>query len=193
MALNRRVTKKFCFVTKVLPVFQFLFTGCILDELVDGQLVTLLVAIKMFHRKDDSYSSLAASKMAAEHIKLWEKTLSLRISLQKAVDFGNQLPVEEEETSNAKPSEMVDLLTSCQSLVDSLTTMLEDQAVAPGAKKRKRGAIGECSWDRVFEAQQQLRPHWEEVVNKWHSRLQFGSNEAASKMKTFKQTLWEQV
>ncbi len=159
----------------------------------------------------DDQESLAASTQlsvrASDQVKVWEKSLSLRISLQKALDVANRLPVFDLEQVFVGNDDNSDLLRtmqeSCRTLLHTSNNILELQ-VKSDRKRRRNDCQDEeldiidndndaVTWGRIENNQRQLRPRWESVINKWHSRLHFGSSDAASKMKTFKQTLWEQI
>lgn len=169
----------------------------------------------MFH---SIASSSEASVAAADQVKAWEKALSLRISLQKSLDLANRLPLfcassddsgdeksEEESESEAESGmeiskQLATLQETCMGLVRGLHEVLDIQvdssdtltSAKKGKKRRTRDDDDEIMWSTIEDTQRNLRPRWEAVVNKWHSRLHFGT-EGNAKMKSFKQTLWDQV
>ena len=149
-------------------------------------------------------NQLAAAALANEHMKAWEKTLALRISLQKSLDIGNQLPTESvlDLYNNDKDNEIVhassDLAKSLQvvlrELVDATNTQAEHITSDGSFKATKRKRADETvTWDQVQESQDHMNAYWERVVNKWHARLNFGSEHVKSKLKVFNQTIWNQV
>jgi hypothetical protein len=143
----------------------------------------------------------AAALAAAEHIKVWEKTLSYRITLQKLVDNANKLACATEDVRQYADNEAVSALRETNSqLVAQVKELLELQQTPSSesrrSTKRKLDDFGDDldgAWQSICSVQNSLQPRWEETINKWHSRLNFGTFDATSKMKTFKQTLWQQV
>ena len=149
-----------------------------------------------------SADQLRASSLANEHTKGWEQLLALRISLQKSIDIGNKLPCEEYEEVYQADKELNearnDLCSDLRTVLGDLTNVLNAQAeVIPsetefnGSTKRKRNS--DISWEDVIASQNHMDPYWEKVVNKWHARLNFGSEQNKSKLKTFNHSVWNQV
>ena len=135
-----------------------------------------------------SNSSAAISAIAGDEIKAWERALSLRISLQKVLDSANKLSyIPDHLRSNL---DLAELQTKSFDLLSGVHDVLATQT---NSKKRKLTGDIDEDWTELCQTQELLQPQWEETINKWHSRLNFGSFEATSKMKTFKQSLWEQV
>lgn len=133
-----------------------------------------------------SESRIHASKHASLQLKSWEQILSLRISLQKVLESANKIPTT--DTNNEFISnESSELL---ESLSVNLYKMLE---VSTGIESSYDESEGPIRWEQIDDLQFTSQEHWRDVLNKWHSRLQFGSKEAVSRMKTFKQTFYEQV
>jgi hypothetical protein len=154
-----------------------------------------------------SQTQRVAASLAAHNIKIWEKTLSFRISLQKIVDTANKLKniqgVEIQEdvldgvaTVTDNGDAVVVTKEKLVHLVTQLHDLLEAQIRPKAAGKKRKTFDGDdldATWNNICSLQDDLQPRWEETLNKWHSRLNFGSFDATSKMKTFKQTLWQQV
>ena len=132
-------------------------------------------------------SRIQASKHASLQLKSWEQILSLRISLQKVIESANKFPTIEEDNEEFISNESNELL---ESTTVSLYKMLE---VSTGAESSYDESEGPITWEQIDDLQSTSQNHWKDVLNKWHSRLQFGSKEAVSRMKTFKQTFYEQV
>ena len=152
-----------------------------------------------------SQSSLHGLAASSQN-KAFEKTLALRIALQKSLDTANKLPVRSDDASdgsaNSTDSEydsvgcLDECKVACGRALGSLTSLL--------AKERAEGK-GETvsssevdfsenpSWDDISMLQQELRPTWEKVVNKLHARINFGSNSAQSKLRVFNKKIWDQV
>jgi hypothetical protein len=146
---------------------------------------------------------LEAAALASQHMKSWEKILGLRISLQKSLDVGNQLPAEnmtemfglDSDSSIAQSTKL--LCKGLQSVLTELVEVSNVQAENINDKYRtsnnKRKRSNEVSWEDVVAPQDTMTPYWESVVNKWHARLNFGSEQAKSKLKVFNQSIWDQV
>jgi protein AATF/BFR2 len=154
-----------------------------------------------------SSNKAASSKAAGLQIKLWEKCLSVRIGLQKAIDVANRLPVipEGNEAMGEDDNSLESYYAGAKStIIETLVNMNEslamqtapDSSSSSARNKRKREEEGELSpdalWAEISETQDNLRPQWREVIDKWHSRVAFGT-EKSSKLKSFNQSLWDQV
>jgi hypothetical protein len=151
----------------------------------------------MFAERQVSFKS-SAPLAAADQALLWENTLSLRISLQRSLDVASKLP--ESKTSavlkenNEVAEECEKLCSGLRNLINDLSESLTSQISDKGEASHKRlRESNDITWDDVQLPQKQMRSNWESVVNKWHARLHFGSEQVKSKMKIFNQTIWEQV
>ena len=122
-----------------------------------------------------SQSRIVASKHAKLLSSYWEGALSLRISLQKVVDVSNKFPSD----TNIKN---IDNEKYLQSIMSNLHALLS----------RDNKKLEKVNWNDISSLTEKLKFGWKDTVNKWHSRLQYGT-ENSSKMKTFKKTFWEQV
>lgn len=151
-------------------------------------------------------NQLAAAELASQHLKCWEQILALRITLQKSVDLGNQLPSESisELVGNKDDNEVVQstnaLSKGLQSVLLELVEATNVQAEKIDSSSTFTSTIGnkrqrteEISWEQVIAPQEHMNQYWEAVVNKWHARLNFGSEQAKSKLKVFNQSIWDQV
>jgi hypothetical protein len=146
---------------------------------------------------------LEAAALASQHMKSWEKILALRISLQKSIDVGNQLPAENMtelyglDSENSIVQSTNTLCKGLQSVLTELVDVSNVQAENIGDKfkttNNKRKRTSQVSWEDVVAPQDAMTPYWESVVNKWHARLNFGSEQAKSKLKVFNQSIWDQV
>ncbi len=140
-----------------------------------------------------SSSSREASVAAGDQAKRYEKLLALRISMQKVLDSSNKLPVLDDDSGAKKNAEEnndhhMECIEHCSSALRSLTKLLTEQSDSAFSAGDK-----ELSWAQVFEPQEKLRGNWERVVNKWHARLNFGSEKAQSNLRVFNQKIWEQI
>jgi hypothetical protein len=160
----------------------------------------------MFAANNHDYE--AASLQAVHHLKAWERALALRVSLQKPLDTSSALPAAEQAAGLPIPiDDSVETLSSTlrRHLVDLTNILWETQQVSgdkqvPASRKRKNENA--CAmvdsldvlWEKTSKIQTTLQlEKWEPVLNKWHARLNFGSENTKAKLKVFTQTLWSQV
>ena len=130
-----------------------------------------------------------ASEHANKLLKAWENTLALRISLQKVIEIVNKLPAydfSEVIGESQIRHEIKNTLTSLYSVL-SKSCGLENNIEMSNIDSV------EGLWNNIDGLNVHMREVWRSVLNKWHTRLQFGSKDSGYKMKTFKQTFWDQV
>ena len=132
---------------------------------------------------------MLASEQANKLLKTWENGLSLRISLQKVLEIANKLPVydfSEVQNDNQNSNEINNILTSFYNILSKSSDYENELNVSD---------ISDSSelWESIDSLNIHMSSSWEGVLNKWHTRLQFGSKDSGYKMKTFKQTFWDQV
>ena len=141
---------------------------------------------------------LSASRLASNHLKTWEKTLGLRICLQKPLDLANKLPL----CSDKYPTNVVEqsndfhknLKNSLYCIQEILSSEVERCCTYENESKRvKTHHSNEVSWGNISDSQDKLQTRWETIMNKWHARLNFGSEKNKAKLKVFNHSLWEQV
>lgn len=160
--------------------------------------VTLESVMSLFRSpKERSGASIAATGQ----VKVWEKNLGLRIALQKAVEIGNRLPTIDISTEFAVAQD--DLVVSSAALKDTfppllnrMVSILEQQCDGTAHDESTSDTSvdsDDVQWERILSTQRVMRSKWEKVINKWHSRLHFGSEGHKSKMKTFNHTVWDQA
>jgi hypothetical protein len=156
----------------------------------------------MFAASSHDYE--AASLQAVHQLKAWEKALALRVSLQKPLDTSGALPISEQD---GQVDETADSLSTSlkKHMIDLTNVLYESQQLSgelqvPASRKRKNENA--CAmddsfddlWEKATKVQATLqREKWEPVLNKWHARLNFGSENTKAKLKVFTQTLWSQV
>lgn len=132
---------------------------------------------------DLNESSLAAKN----ELKKFDKILGLRIGVQRALDIANKLPLKSSIISNNDNNDnnnelyeeinnkINHLLSESISLLnfnnDKNNNNNDHNSNTKKNKKRKKDII----WDDVVSSQSELKPEWERVINKFHSRLHFGS------------------
>lgn len=146
----------------------------------------------MFSDTNDNH--LSASNLANGHLKVWESALALRVSLQKPLDGSSLLPVGAlvDAGDSEIPVKMKGLGELLAKQIIELTSALDTYA----GVKRKANEIADLDrqWEMTLQTQTQLQKQkWEPVLNKWHARLNFGSESSKAKLKVFTQTMWDQV
>lgn len=139
---------------------------------------------------------LTASALAGDHLKAWEKTLAFRVSLQKPLDLANQLPI----TLDYQDAPLESLSEQLHNQVCVLSDLLDQQIVRDekslvGIKKKKTAVDDDLAlWEQLYTQQTEFQTtRWEPVLNKWHARLNFGSEKTKAKLKVFTQSMWDQV
>ena len=146
----------------------------------------------MILTKERKASSFNDSSFARAQVDAWEKTLAVRICMQPIIDQVNTLPVlpdSFDDISELKDNDLHNNLAhTLNELVDVLGMQCDNQG--EGTKRKIKSS---ADWQQVLEPQQQLQPYWENVVNKWHARTHFGSEEKKSSLRVFNQTIWDQV
>ena len=139
---------------------------------------------------------ISSSIVAGNHLKVWERALALRVSLQKPLDTANSLPAHESFTEG---SSLVinQLKTQIEDLSGVLNQQVRLSSTEERSKKRKMSDLADPTdtlWASLIESQNALQTAcWEPVLNKWHSRLNFGSENTKAKLRVFTQTMWDQV
>lgn len=150
-----------------------------------------------------------ASRLAASELRAWETTIALRISLQKPLDLANQLPPRT-NVNWMKPSDSEELIVKNSYEVQSIAlqhlhcmaSILSNgqQGHTDNATLKRKAAEMITSlddeldpWDRISQLQNDLQDRWTTVLNKWHSRVSFGSEHAKDRLKVFNRTFWQQV
>lgn len=151
-----------------------------------------------------SSQSRGHGEAASTQVKAFEKTLALRIALQKVLDVGNKLPVRETSTGDSvdvyegveESEEFQESSANCGRALRSLTSMLAKERAEGKGENMTSGEVDiseNPTWEEIESIQQDLRPNWEKVVNKLHARINFGSDTAQSKLRVFNQKIWDQI
>ena len=130
-------------------------------------------------------SRVVASQQALLNLKVWESCLSFRISQQKILEIANKLPILDNSSTRIENGFIIDTKL-IQSVMGNLYEILQP---SPNLKRKR----DDVSWEDIVDQYEVNSVKWKDVLNKWNSRLNFGSKDTQSKMKTFRQTLWEQV
>ena len=144
----------------------------------------------------DSTNTTNAAKLAHLNVKLWEAALSLRICIQKPVDICNKLPLfnrhGEKSDSSLIDSEIRKFLQKLIDLQDHQISRAETKT----SKKRKFDAMAVNTdeiWEHIAETDSKMKCKWKPTVDKWHARLNYGSEKSKSKLKVLNTTIWDQV
>eukprot|EP01038_Epipyxis_sp_PR26KG_P010553 gene10553-14178_t len=153
----------------------------------------------MFAKSSNSNEKIGS--LVTEYTKLYDSTLGLRVSLQKVVDEGNKLPLFVADDNNIVSNEEYNSLQSnAKTLLKCLAATVDLQvdnndhnnSKLINNNKRKR-EDNDLSWDDIIAPQTKMMNKWEIVLNRWHARLNFGSESVKSKMKVFNHSLTQQV
>jgi hypothetical protein len=135
---------------------------------------------------DDILVSTAASKQ----LKMFDQSIGLRISLQRLNDAANQLPVDD----NLLFDENVEIRNISEILTDLKYLLKIQMKGSENSSNHNFGSSNiETEWNDIIELQNKLTESWEPIVNKWHARVNFGSEKVKSSMKIFNRTIWQQV
>lgn len=160
-----------------------------------------------------SEARLTASRLAGEQARAYERVLGLRISLQRALDVGNQLPVyagadssdsetaEDLDSHSAISNEYKKLRKALQATLEDLGNLLESQSTLGGLDRKRKRVVSETTdhqvlWESLLELQDGLcgsDGKWWRVLELWHARLNYGSEQAKGGMKVLKQSIKDQV
>ncbi|KAJ1413059.1 hypothetical protein B484DRAFT_482413 [Ochromonadaceae sp. CCMP2298] len=146
---------------------------------------------------------LSASLLAKQHLLTFELALALRVTLQKPLDVSGRLPAHLPVSLPGVSHSSAQLTEKVGACLSEMVGVLDAEVGRKELSGQKRnrelerdseGAIDlDSAWELISSQQQQLQPKWEAVTNKWHARLNFGSEKAKAKMKTFTHSLWDQV
>lgn len=165
--------------------------------LVDLDVLFLRLDNAMFASTTQDH--ISASVNAGLHLHSWEKTLALRVSLQKPLDLANRLPSEFSVSDKGEIYDHLSVLTNQlrKQVIDGSDLLNSEvqRSTSERPVKQKRAADDmDALWKDLYQAQTQLQTlRWEPVLNKWHARLNFGSEKTKAKLKVFTQTMWDQV
>eukprot|EP01032_Pedospumella_encystans_P027423 gene27423-30995_t len=172
----------------------------IITTLVDLHVILPRLDYDMFASTTQDH--ISASVNAGLHLHSWEKTLALRVSLQKPLDLANRLPSEFGVSDKGEIYDHLSVLTNQlrKQVLDGSDLLNSEvqRSTSERPVKQKRAAAGaddmDALWKDLYQAQTQLQTlRWEPVLNKWHARLNFGSEKTKAKLKVFTQTMWDQV
>ena len=144
-----------------------------------------------------STGSTEAASCGLEQAKAWDNLVKIRLSLQKPLELGNELPVQTGSSDERKLCS-----TYIRKSLSSLERIVVDQLPATD-KSRKRARIEEVKnfkdlnseeiWNHLNDTHKTLQPQWKAVTDKWHARLNFGSEQAKSKLKVLNYSMWDQI
>jgi hypothetical protein len=156
----------------------------------------------MFASPKNESRAITTSNYAKQQLQTWESLLSFRISLQRSLDLANKLPAFPlddvlENTDEEDEHDLSSLRESLKGIRNTLYECLEVQTQNPSSKKAKKSSIStpqsDISWESIIEKQNILEKSWETTLNKWHSRMHFGSEKVKSRLSVFNVNVWEQI
>lgn len=152
----------------------------------------------MIFSQNDQDDLLRSSNKANSIMNEWEELLSLRIALQKPLDLANKLPAYDfnEVIKVVDKSEQVELKECQRALVKSLETtavsLLDSLNPTQSQSKRKFSDTDEL-WEDMMSVQTSLQVNWEKTMDKWATRMHYGSEKARAQLKVFNQSAWGQI
>lgn len=150
---------------------------------------------------NSSENKHVASKQASRQISIWEKSLGLRVGLQKTLDAANVIPLDSNnrkrkaEFSQTRLENIEELQEIMRDMVGILNSQVKMSKRDRSSLKRPRfeNESNEKIWSAIEDCNNALKSSWVPIVNKWYSRIHFGSEKNRSLMKVFNKTVWEQI
>jgi hypothetical protein len=139
-------------------------------------------------------NSSGVSSAGRLHVKMWEQGLATRIALQKALDMSNRFPVAASMCENSNP-----VASDIRGVLSELSGLVDGQIPADGDRPNKKRKIDFMKnsedeiWEHLQISQQALKYNWKRVVDKWHARLNYGSEKSKSRLKILTTSIWDQV
>lgn len=149
-------------------------------------------------------SDSSASNIARGHLRVWDNALALRIALQRPLEAANRFPVSRDGGSAevGKQGYSSGSEDAIRGTLSDLYDMLDCQKRSaagsePLSNKRRRVDFSSASddeiWRSIKDVQTDLRQSWRPVVDKWHARLNYGSEVSKAKLKVLSTSVWDQV
>ncbi|PIA50346.1 hypothetical protein AQUCO_01300828v1 [Aquilegia coerulea] len=171
----------------------------------------ILVNLKR-HKDEDLLKGQAVRNQKA----LWDKTLELRFSLQKAFSSSNKLPQEPTRSlfcgsDDAISKAYVDLITSSEKTLDCFVELQEamlekNPTIGQTAEGSKKGVIStdvpsisnvgkDDVWSRIQQLHSRVAPFRDSSIDKWQRKSQVMTGVAGykGKLQAFSQNISEQV
>lgn len=158
---------------------------------------------KESHLPTSRDDKIIASEVASQQVSIWEKALEYRIHLQRVIDLANKMPINFPEISDvtvqAVSTESINSLQFMVSdLIDASDMRLSNET---RPKKRMREILERGNsksnvnvlTEEIVKIHANRIPFWKSSIEKLHSRVHFGSEQAKSKLKVFNQTMWTHV
>lgn len=140
----------------------------------------------MFAQPTGESEALKTSICAKNQLKAWEQLLLLRISLQRSIDVANKLPAFTFDSADSEGA-----LPELRSSLSKIESELYDALSSQQSKKRKMAH--DLDWEAVYDVQSSLEEKWEATLNKWHSRMHFGSEKSKNRLSVFNINVWQQI
>lgn len=132
---------------------------------------------------DQTGDEIAAAR-AIQHVNAFEQLLGLRISLQSSVDLCAKLPLFESDEFISSDADNASAV-----LGEALGVLSKPLREAAGSGSRGSST----AWNDIEQPQLVLEQKWKRVIDKWHARLNFGSEHVKSKLKVLNYSIWDQV
>jgi hypothetical protein len=131
----------------------------------------------------------AAARSALKQIKVFEQIIGLRIMLQKPLEVTSQLPLCSENDVFFKSADMRNMSREYSLLIAELMR----SASSAGASNQNVTANFSDMWTSIYSQQTEMEHKWKNVIDKWHARVNFGSEHMKSKLKVLNFSICEQV
>lgn len=154
----------------------------------------------MFSYNPNESNLRKASELARSQIGIWEKLLALRVSSQRVIDLANKLPPISQEfivENLVEKNKENDLEAVYQSLISGLlgmnSTLIESLDVQNEESTHKETTDPDALWDQIEGLTNRFEDKWATILNRWHSKINFGSEKLKNKLKVFNVSLMSQV
>lgn len=129
------------------------------------------------------------ARQALQQIKAFEQIIGLRILLQVPLDVSSQLPVNTGDFSLLKYAEVGRIRNDCETLLNEFMSC----ACSTDSSLIHSSTTLSDAWNSVHNQQISMEKNWKQVVDKWHARVNFGSEHVKSKLKVLNFSVWDQV
>lgn len=141
----------------------------------------------------------SAAISARRQVKMWELNLANRIALQKSLDLCNKFPLADNVDKLYKNSSTEGIklaLSELSTILDSQVQNESKNETRDSSRKRKFDvlkATDDDIWSHLYDTQSTLKRNWRISVDKWHARVNYGSEKNKSKLKVLSTSIWDQV
>mmetsp|Transcript_6355 Transcript_6355/g.9509 ORF Transcript_6355/g.9509 Transcript_6355/m.9509 type:complete len:303 (+) Transcript_6355:3-911(+) len=137
-----------------------------------------------------------SSTLATNIIKTQDELLGFRIALQRPLEIIQRFPVAIERVDADDDPSIATFFDERDQIAATLKALISDilksKVFCKGTKDKSNVSV---SWSNVLSAQENIesQSRWKEVLNKWHARMNFGSDHVKNKLKVFNRTFWDQI